>query len=206
MKRRSLIGSPLLNSIRKAACPSSPGESSSTMTQAAHLFLSETSPRAMSEASRRGCLWDATVFASLSVATPDGFPARTTFLIMESPGRSRRVIEYWKATDYQLSRLLDSMPTEWNGGELWSRVSTLPETMRPVVREQPALLFSGWRDDHSHGCDAVSLELSLFGGPIPDTCSKPTSSISKCADTAWPNLIRCSDGRWRPESSEWRSN
>lgn len=200
MQRRSLIGSPLLNSIRKAACPSYREASSSTMTPPALQFLSETSPLAFREATKRGSLLDAMVFASLSAVTPVGYLARTTFLTMESPGRSRRVIEYWKASDSHLSQLLESMPTEWNGAELSSRVSTLPETMRPVLKERPALLFSGWRDDHSQGCDVVSLELNLFGGPIPDTCSRPTSSISKCADTAWPNLIRCTDGLWRVAS------
>ena len=197
MQQRLLIGSPLLNSIRKAAGPSYREASSSTMTPPALRFLSETSRLAFREASKRGSLLDAMVFASLSVATQGGYLARTTFLTMESPGRSRRVTEYWKASDCHLSQLLELMPTEWNGAELSSRVSTLPETMRPVLRERPALLFHGWRDDHSQGCGVASLELNLFGGLIPDTCSKPTSNISKCADTAWPNLIRCTDGLWR---------
>src|SRR3569623_567667 len=197
MSQRLLIGSPLLNSIRKAACPSYREASSSTMTPAVRQFLSETSQLAFKEATRRGSLLDATVFVSLSAETPDGYLARTTFLIMESPGRSRRVIEYWTASASRLFQLHESCPMEWNGVELWCHASTLPETMRPVLRERPALLFNGWRDEQSLGCDSVSLERNLFGGPILDTCSKPTSSISRCADTAWPNLIRCTDGLWR---------
>lgn len=197
MSQRSLIGSPLLNSIRKAACPSYREASSSTMTPAVRQFLSETSPLGFREATKRGSLLDATVFVSLSAETPDGYLARTTFLIMESPGRSRRVIEYWTASASRLFQLHESCPMEWNGAELWCHASTLPETMRPVLRERPALLFNGWRDGQSPACVVDFPALSPSGGQIPATCSKPTSSISKCADTAWPNLIRCTDGRWR---------
>ncbi len=206
MRRSSLIGSPLLNSIRKAASPSSQVGWSSTMTPQVLQYLSETSPLAFREATKRASLLAATVFVSHSVETPGGFLARTTFSIMESPGRLRRVIEYWLASRSHLLHLLDFPNLVLNDVDASFHVSTSPVTMQQVVRELPALLFAGWRTAQSPACVVDFPVMNPSGGATPDTCSRPTSSTSKCRNTAQPKTLPFSIGFEQMGLFEWRSN
>ena len=207
MNHRSLlIGSPLLNFIQKAASLSSPGGSSSTMTLRERQCLSEISPHVFREAMKRGSLLAATVSVCSCPAIPDGFLARTICSVMESPGRSRRLIEYWEPTDYQLSLLLDLPNTVLNGAGAWFHGLTSHGITQQVTRQLPAILFNGWRGDLSPECGADSLVLNLSGGPIPATCSKPTSSTSKCSNTGLQPIQNWLAGFEILELSEWRSN
>jgi len=157
MARSSSIGSPLLNIIRERSSRSSREGSPSTIPPTVSRFLSATSPRAFREALTHRSVLDVMVSVCPSVATRDGFLARTTFLTMDLQARSRLVTEYWWSLASHHSQLMDltsqRVPRErWHnpGAALSFRVWTLPGITQQGRKVQPVLSSAGSVLDLSH--------------------------------------------------------
>lgn len=150
MARSSLIGSPLLNIIRTAACRSLQAGSPSTIPQTVRQFLNATSPRALTEAMRQAFVLDVMVSVFPSVATRGGFLAKTTFLTTDYKGRSTLVTEYWwsLASHHSQLQLLTGQRLAHSrfhtpGGVASYRVWTSPGITKQARKVQPALSSDG---------------------------------------------------------------
>lgn len=150
MGRSSSIGSPLLSIIRERSSRSLREGLPSTIPPRVSRFLNATSPRAFREALTHRSVLDVTVSVFPSVATRDGFLARTTFLTTDWQARSRLVTEFWWSLAFhhlQLSELTGQrVPRErWHnpGAALLFRVWTLPGITRQGRKVQPVLSSAG---------------------------------------------------------------
>lgn len=168
------IGSPLANSIRKAACLSSSGESLRTLTERETAFLNACAPNELKEALAHpyGFRVMATVWESPAMS--DDLIVRITFSLLESGRPLTKLTRFWQCSICHLLRLRDmglcKCPVDRQTGEiayegaLLFRASTLPATMRPGVMPNPALLFDGLRASLSSGQNEASAATNRCGG------------------------------------------